>query len=116
MPLTWRTQIQMPPASYIPSLKLVCAGDIVYGECFQYLAEANTAEKRRLWIKALDIITALNPAMVVMGHKRATQIDGQYLIESTRQFILDFEKEIEASSDPTVIEAALKKLYPTRWD
>ncbi len=31
---------------HVPSLKLVVAGDIVYGDCFQFLAEANTAEKR----------------------------------------------------------------------
>jgi hypothetical protein len=101
---------------HVPSLRLVVGGDIVYGECFQYLAEANTAEKRQLWIKALDTIAALNPAIVVPGHKRATQADGPYLVDLTKQFILDFEKELEASSDPVKIEEAMVRRYPTRWN
>jgi glyoxylase-like metal-dependent hydrolase (beta-lactamase superfamily II) len=99
-----------------PSLGLVVAGDIVYGDCYQFLAEANSSEKRRLWIKALDEIAALKPNIVVPGHKRATQIDGAYLIEATKDYIFAFEEELEKSSDAVELEAAIKKRYPQRWN
>jgi glyoxylase-like metal-dependent hydrolase (beta-lactamase superfamily II) len=101
---------------HVPSLSLVVGGDIVYGDCYQFLAEANSAEKRRLWIKALDDIAALKPNIVVPGHKRATQIDGAYLIEATKEYILAFEEELGKSSDAGELEAAMKKRYPRRWN
>jgi len=79
---------------HVPDLDLVVAGDIVYGDCFQFLAEATTAEKRRNWLDALDQIAALKPSIVVPGHKRASQADGPYLVDATREYILAFEEEL----------------------
>jgi glyoxylase-like metal-dependent hydrolase (beta-lactamase superfamily II) len=101
---------------HVESLKLVVGGDIVYGDCYQYLAEANTKEKRHQWIAALDQIAALDPHIVVPGHKRATQIDGSYLIEATKKYIYDFEEELGKAKDAAELEEAMKKRYPLRWN
>lgn len=53
---------------HVPDLKLVMDGDVVYGDCYQSLREANTVEKRTLWVEALDQIAALKPNIVVPGH------------------------------------------------
>ncbi|RYP53560.1 hypothetical protein DL768_001478 [Monosporascus sp. mg162] len=101
---------------HVPGLKLVVSGDIVYGECFQHLGEASTSEKRKHWLDALDQIEALNPSIIVPGHKRASQEDGPYLIDLTREYILFFEQELERLADADKLEEAMKKRYPNRWN
>ncbi|KAL2819093.1 hypothetical protein BDW59DRAFT_165245 [Aspergillus cavernicola] len=45
---------------HVPSIKLVvAAGDAVYGDVHQFFGEANTTEKRKEWLRALDTIEAL---------------------------------------------------------
>jgi glyoxylase-like metal-dependent hydrolase (beta-lactamase superfamily II) len=99
---------------HVPSLELVVAGDVVYGDCHQYLSEATTAEKRARWIQALDQIAALKPNIVVPGHKRSTQVDGAYLIEATKRYIRDFERELGVAKSQGQLEEAMIKLYPQR--
>ncbi|KAJ5392669.1 hypothetical protein N7509_008159 [Penicillium cosmopolitanum] len=101
---------------HVPSLELVVAGDIVYGECFQHLGEANTTDKRKKWLDALDQIASLKPSIVVPGHKRSSQSDGPYLIDATRQYILAFERYLEKFEDADKVEEAMKFLYPNRWN
>lgn len=101
---------------HVESLRLVVGGDIVYGDCYQYLAEANTKEKRHQWIDALNQIAALDPHIVVPGHKRASQIDGSYLIEATKKYIYDFEEELGNAKDAEELEQAMKRRYPQRWN
>lgn len=101
---------------HVPGLRLVVGGDIVYGECHQHLAEADTPEKRQHWINALDAIAALDPAIVVPGHKRASQADGPYLIEATRKYIRVFEEEKKKAKSAEELEQTMKRLYPARWN
>lgn len=101
---------------HVPDLRLVVAGDIVYGECHQFLAEANTPEKRRDWLHALDHISSLKPSIVIPGHKRASQVDGPYLLDLTREYILAFEEELERLGDARKVEEAMKNRYPQRWN
>ncbi|OLN84496.1 hypothetical protein CCHL11_08190 [Colletotrichum chlorophyti] len=101
---------------HVPEPRLVVCGDIVYGDCYQYLAEANTAEKRQEWLQSLDQIAALDPHVVVPGHKRASQADGSYLIEATRAYILAFEEELEEARNPEELEEAMSRRYPERWN
>ncbi|KAK3057489.1 hypothetical protein LTR09_001673 [Extremus antarcticus] len=101
---------------HVPSLSLVVAGDLVYGDCYQYLAEANTAEKRANWIKAVEQIEGLEPQIVVPGHKRRTQVDGAYLTRSTKEYIRVFGEELEKVGSAEGLEGRMKELYPKRWN
>ncbi|KAK3069274.1 hypothetical protein LTR53_012510 [Teratosphaeriaceae sp. CCFEE 6253] len=101
---------------HVPALRLVVACDIVYGDCYQYLVEANTQEKRANWIKALDDIAALDPHIVIPGHARKTQVFGAYLIESTRRYIAVFAEELEKAQSAEDLMARMKQLYPERWN
>ncbi|GKZ74337.1 hypothetical protein AnigIFM50267_011836 [Aspergillus niger] len=101
---------------HVPDLELVVAGDIVYGECFQHLGEANTSEKRKHWLHALNQIAMLKPSMVVPGHKRESQVDGPYLIQMTKDYIMAFEEELKRWEDPAKVEKSMKKRYPARWN
>ena len=105
---------------HVPSLDLVVGGDVVYGDCYQHLAQANTAEKRRGWLDALGMVEGLKPKIVVPGHKRASQVDGAYLVEATRGYILEFETELEGvkkrGGGVEELEKRMKELYPQRWN
>lgn len=110
---------------HVPSIKLIVAGDVVYGDCFSYLIDSNTDEKRKLWLDALALIDSLEPDTVVASHKRATQIDGPYLVEATRRYILDFvrwgkeieqDTSVEQAKKPELLFDRVKKGYSNRWN
>ncbi|KAH8822097.1 beta-lactamase-like protein [Xylogone sp. PMI_703] len=90
---------------WVQDLKLVVAGDVVYGDVHQYFAEANTAEKRAEWIRAIEKIEALNPKTVVAGHKRPGSVDG---------YIRTFEELIKVSKSPTELSRKMREAYPDR--
>ena len=101
---------------YVPSVDLVVSGDIVYGDCHQHLGEANTPGKRKEWLDAIDRIEALNPHIVIAGHKRASQADAPYLIHSTREYIYTFEKELAVAKSAQALFDRMVELYPQRWN
>lgn len=103
---------------HIPSLDLVVCGDVVYGDCHQYFVEANTTERRRLWLDALDVVDSLNPKILVASHKRASQTDGAYLTAATRKYIIDFETLAATckAGDWQTLYQMIKEAYPQRWN
>ncbi|RAQ99878.1 metallo-beta-lactamase domain-containing protein [Stemphylium lycopersici] len=101
---------------HCPSVDLVVTGDIVYGDCHQHFGEANTPARRREWLDAIDRIEALNPHIVIAGHKRATQCDAPYLIQATREYIYTFEKELAKAVSADALFDRMVELYPQRWN
>jgi glyoxylase-like metal-dependent hydrolase (beta-lactamase superfamily II) len=76
---------------YVPSIGLLVAGDAVYNGVHPYMAE--TTEHTRLdWIAALERLEALNPRIVVAGHKNPAHGDDPHHIEATRTYIRDFNR------------------------
>ncbi|KAF7174030.1 hypothetical protein CNMCM5623_006335 [Aspergillus felis] len=99
---------------HVPSLRLVVAGDAVYGDVHQFFGEANTTEKRKEWLRALDIIEALEPHTVIAGHKRPGTVDGLFNLHRTRQYILDFEEAVASTSNWQELWEEMKRRYPGR--
>ncbi|KAF2180870.1 metallo-beta-lactamase domain protein [Zopfia rhizophila CBS 207.26] len=102
---------------WVPDLKLAVCGDVVYGDVHQMLFEANTQEKRDEWIRAVEKVEALNPAYVVPGHRNATEMDGVWHLVSTKQYIRDFTKALEAKpKDLGDLYSIMLKKYPHRFN
>ncbi|GLA29662.1 hypothetical protein ACMYSQ_003242 [Aspergillus niger] len=99
---------------HVPSIRLVVAGDAVYGDVHQYFGEANTREKRREWLRALRIIEALKPHTVIAGHKRAGTVDGMFNLQKTRRYILDFEEVVDSATSWKEVVEEMKNRYPRR--
>lgn len=99
---------------HVPSIKLVVAGDAVYGDVHQFFGEACTTEKRKEWLRALDRIESLQPHTVVAGHKRAGTVDGLFNVHKTRQYILDFEEAVRSSSGWEELWHKVQARYPNR--
>ncbi len=99
---------------HVPSIRLVVAGDAVYGDVHQFFGEADTPEKRREWLRALDKIEALQPHTVIAGHKRPGTVDGLFNLYKTRQYILDFDEAVAVSSNWQELWREIQRRYPGR--
>jgi glyoxylase-like metal-dependent hydrolase (beta-lactamase superfamily II) len=64
-----RTDSPDSTSLYVPSIGLIVAGDVVYNQCHMYVGDT-APESRRNWIADLDRLAALNPTIVVAGHKK----------------------------------------------
>ena len=82
----------------VPSIGLVVAGDLPYNDVHLYLVESN-AKSRREWISALDKIESLNPRAVIASHKRPGNDDNPTIIEQTRQYIREFDRLVETTTN-----------------
>jgi glyoxylase-like metal-dependent hydrolase (beta-lactamase superfamily II) len=96
---------------WIPSIKALITGDAVYQGTFVWTAET-TAETRKAWLKTLDELTALNPSIVVAGHKDPKLKDDASGIAATRAYLMDFDVAAAASKSPEELEAKMKAKYP----
>ena len=98
---------------HVPSLGLVVAGDAAYNDVHLYLVESDE-EKRREWIAALDKIESLEPRAVVASHKRPEADDHPRIIEETRQYIRDFDAQVETTTTAQELYDRMLELYPGR--
>jgi glyoxylase-like metal-dependent hydrolase (beta-lactamase superfamily II) len=83
---------------YIPSLDAVIAGDVAYNGIHQWLAQTDH-EKRMQWIASVEQIEALEPKIVVAGHKRpdARDDDSATILRDTKTYIRDFDRSLSES-------------------
>jgi glyoxylase-like metal-dependent hydrolase (beta-lactamase superfamily II) len=96
---------------HVPSLGLIVAGDVVYNQCHMYVGDS-TPESRKNWIAALDRLAALNPAMVVAGHKKPGSPDSPSAIQDTKRYLQDFDRlQKTATSDKDLFDQ-MTELYP----
>jgi glyoxylase-like metal-dependent hydrolase (beta-lactamase superfamily II) len=98
---------------HVPSIALVVAGDVVYNGTHQYLAESANGGLEA-WMKALDIVAALNPRHVVAGHKDKALPDDAKTIEETRRYLQDAESLIPASHSALEFYNAMVQRHPDR--
>jgi len=96
---------------YVPSIGLIVAGDVVYNQCHMYVGDT-TPESRKNWIADLERLAALNPTMVVAGHKKPGAPDSPSTIEDTKRYLQDFDRlQKTATSDQDLFDQ-MTALYP----
>ena len=98
---------------HVPSLGLVAAGDVVYNNVHQYLAETGRGGMAG-WHQALDVVQALRPAHVVAGHKDATRDDSPANIDETRRYLDDAARLLETRPSQEEFFSAMLRQYPDR--
>lgn len=99
---------------YIPDLKLVVAGDVVYNDVHPSLAAVNTKQLQDAWIASIDKVASLNPMVVIAGHKRIGAFDGVDNLIATQDYIRDFGQCMEDSKSPDELYHAMMERYPQR--
>ena len=97
---------------WIPSLKAVVGGVLVYGNMHLWTADAQTPLARADWQQSLQQIQALKPQTVVPGH----YLPGASMTLSSVSFTADYLKVLEAqlpkASNAGELVKAMVKQYP----
>jgi glyoxylase-like metal-dependent hydrolase (beta-lactamase superfamily II) len=71
------------------SADAVVCGDVVYNNVHMMMYEADEA-KREAWIASIDAVAALNPKIVVAGHKSVGAPDLPENLAASQQYLRDF--------------------------
>ena len=96
---------------WIPSLRAVIAGDIVFNGVHVWLGDSSP-ESRRAWHDSLQLIATLQPRVVVAGHKKNAGVpDSPQAIASMEKYLDDFESARKAASSADELVAVMKQKY-----
>jgi glyoxylase-like metal-dependent hydrolase (beta-lactamase superfamily II) len=106
-----RTDSPDTTSLHVPSIGLIVAGDVVYNQCRMYVGDT-TPESRKNWIAALDRLAALNPAIVVAGHKKPGAPDSPSAIEDTKRYLQDFGRLQQTAMSDQELFDQMTELYP----
>ena len=100
---------------HVPSIAAVVAGDVVYNGVHQMLGVSGPDDWRR-WIESVDKIAALNPEVVIAGHKRADLPDDDVptILDGTREYITAFIEELADAEDRQTLIARMTQRFPDR--
>jgi glyoxylase-like metal-dependent hydrolase (beta-lactamase superfamily II) len=96
---------------WIPSIKTVVAGDLIYRGVHAWTAETNPAQ-RAAWRKSLDQLAALKPTTVIAGHKDPKLKDDAGAIEATRGYLEAFDAAVASSKTSAEVQSKIKAKYP----
>ena len=98
---------------WIPSIKTVVAGDIVFRGVHPWTAEGK-ADGRKAWVKTLDEIAALEPDVVIAGHEdpKASGRADAGGVKWTRDYLEAFDAAVASSKSAGEVTGKLKKQYP----
>ncbi len=96
---------------WIPSIKTIIAGDIVYRGVHAWTRETNAAQ-RKAWNKTLDELAALKPDTVIAGHKDPKQKDDPGAIDATRTYLETFDAAVASSKTSAEAQQKVKAKYP----
>jgi glyoxylase-like metal-dependent hydrolase (beta-lactamase superfamily II) len=98
---------------WVPDLRLIVAGDVVYNDTHLYTAETTT-ETREHWAQAAEQLAALRPAAVIAGHKKPDSVDDPAILEQTANYLRDFNKAIAETATAEELYDRMLALYPRR--
>jgi glyoxylase-like metal-dependent hydrolase (beta-lactamase superfamily II) len=96
---------------WIPSLKTVIAGDLVYDDVFPWTAET-TSDERKAWIASLDKLLALSPEKVVPGHQKPEKKLEPTSIQFTKDYLVAYDEALASSKNAKELQAKIKEKYP----
>ena len=97
---------------HVPLLDLVVAGDAVYNGVHQYLVESADGG-RAAWLAAIDVIEALEPRVVIAGHKNPDlDDDAARVLTGTRDYLRSVEKMLAEQRSADGFFAAMTAHYP----
>ena len=97
---------------WIPSLRAVLTGDVVFNRVHPWLA-ASTPASRVAWQRSLKRIADLKPRLVIAGHKRSADLpDSPAALDVMAGYLRDFDQVRQASSGYEALVATMKQKYP----
>ncbi len=110
-PITGGVQGDGPGNSFvfIPSLKAVIAGDTVFDRVYFGVPREKAREE---WMKTLDQISALQPAIVIPGHEGPGARHDLSAIAFMKKYIADWDANVAASKSAAEMREKVVRQYP----
>jgi glyoxylase-like metal-dependent hydrolase (beta-lactamase superfamily II) len=98
---------------WIPSIKAVVGGINVFGTSFHlWMADAQTSDARKQWLKVLDKIVSLQPTIVVPAHAKSETAFDVTAVKHTISYIQFYEEALKTNKTSEALIATLKTKYP----
>jgi glyoxylase-like metal-dependent hydrolase (beta-lactamase superfamily II) len=94
---------------WVPSLKAVITGDIVFDHVYFGVPRA---EARDNWLKTINQIAALKPAVVIPGHEGPGATRDMRSIEFMKKYMADWDVNVARSKTAADMRANVLKQYP----
>ena len=94
---------------YIPSLHAVVTGDVVFDHVYFGVPRVPAREN---WLKTIDQIAALKPAIVIPGHEGPGATHDMRAIDFMKKYIADWDENVARSKDAAEMKANVLKEYP----
>ncbi|MEU5907185.1 MBL fold metallo-hydrolase [Micromonospora sp. NPDC047467] len=98
---------------WVPDLRLIVGGDVVYNDTHPYQSES-TAATRQEWAATLDRLRERDPAAVVAGHKNPAQPDDPRILADTAAYLREFAELDARTATAEELYAAMLERHPRR--
>ncbi|MGH6891991.1 MAG: MBL fold metallo-hydrolase [Dongiaceae bacterium] len=98
-------------AVYIPSLKSLIAGDVVFESTHLWTGSSNPAV-RRAWIDSVKGLEAMRPAVVVAGHRAPNGTNSPAALAFTREYLEAFDAALSGAANADELFRRLTERYP----
>lgn len=110
-PITGGVQGDAPGNSfvYVPSLKALVAGDTVFDRVYFGVPKDKA---REAWMKTLEQISALQPAILVPGHEGPGAKHDLSAIAFMKKYIADWDANVAASTSSAEMREKVLRQYP----
>ena len=92
--------------------RAILGGVLLFQHEHVWVADTPKAEQRDAWIALLDEQAALDPELVVPGHRRPGTPADASAIAGTRDYLVAFAEELAKAADGASLTGALTARYP----
>lgn len=97
---------------WIPSIKAVVGGVVLFNDLHVWTADTQSPESRKAWHATLDGLDALQPKTVVPGHFKLNTPMSPASISFTRDYLVQFEAEAAKAANSAELITTMQRLYP----
>jgi len=102
-------------ALWVPSIKALFPGDLVYNEMYLWFGEHDPAAIEA-WGKSIEQLATLEPAIVVAGHSKPGSPNDASGLDYSRRYIAAWPRLVAASKDSAELRASVQKAFPNSVD
>ncbi|WRZ97046.1 MBL fold metallo-hydrolase [Streptomyces sp. NBC_00841] len=95
-----------------PERRAVLGGVLVIAQEHVWVADTPEPDQRAACMALLDEMTALDPRLVVPGHRLPAAHADSSAIAATRDYLVAFEQELAKAADAAALTDALVKRFP----
>lgn len=101
---------------WIPAIRAVVGGVLTSANIHLWVADAQSHEARKSWLRSLDELEALQPLTLVPGHYLGEAQMNLDDLRFTRDYIKALEEELPRAADSQALIKAMKARYPQLLD